>query len=155
MTAMGSAPGLHDEGKRENGNPLREADIRHLIKAFRESGCTSLSLSLGSCRLALHPRSARRDGGTGAEEEGAVLTAPSVGVFEPAPLSGGPVEAGTVLGSIRLVEGEVPVTASVTATVTARLAPAGAFVEYGQPLMTLRPEPDAAAGAKGRQGAVP
>ncbi|GIX12056.1 MAG: hypothetical protein KatS3mg118_0015 [Paracoccaceae bacterium] len=123
------------------GWPVAEEDIRQLIAAFRESGCAALELRLPGLRLALR---ARPSGGAGAAS---ILSAPSPGVFRPRVSAGMAVAAGAILAEIGRAESAVPLVAAEPGRVAELLAPAGAFVEYGQPLVAFAPGQAPATGA--------
>lgn len=74
-------------------------------------------------------------------EEPELLTifAPAVGVFHLAPRIGKQVQAGQIIGSIELMHVPNDLVSPVSGTIEAILADDGAGVEYGQPLMVIRP----------------
>ncbi|GAB3379670.1 acetyl-CoA carboxylase biotin carboxyl carrier protein [Amycolatopsis echigonensis] len=81
-------------------------------------------------------------------EGGHVITAPSVGVFWRAPEPGAPpfvevgskVAAGDTIGIVEVMKLMSNVTADVAGTVTAVHVENAGAVEYGTPLVTIRPE---------------
>lgn len=88
---------------------------------------------------------------------GATVDAPMVGVFYRAPAPGQPpfVEVGstvspeTTVGLIEAMKVFTAVPATCAGVVAEVLVESGAFVEFGQPLLRLRPGSDGAAGSGG------
>ena len=82
-----------------------------------------------------------------AEEEIECICAPAVGVFHlvrkgfphGAPRSGDQVQAGQIIGAIELMHVPNDLVSPVSGTIDSILADDGAGVEYGQPLMSIRP----------------
>jgi len=81
------------------------------------------------------------------EEELEYICAPAVGVFHlahrgfphGAPQSGDQVQAGQTIGSIELMHVPNDLVSPVSGTIDSILTDDGAGVEYGQPLMSIRP----------------
>lgn len=81
------------------------------------------------------------------ETEPVVLHAPAVGVFhlavrgfpQDSPHPGDQVQAGQVIGTIELMHVPSDLIAPVSGTIEGILTDDGAGVEYGQPLMVIRP----------------
>jgi len=81
------------------------------------------------------------------EEEPECICAPAVGVFHlasrgfprGAPRPGDQVQAGQIIGTIELMHVPNDLVSPVSGTIESILADDGAGVEYGQPLMSIRP----------------
>lgn len=81
------------------------------------------------------------------EEEIEYICAPAVGVFHLAhkgfphgePCPGDQVQAGQLIGTIELMHVPNDLVSPVSGTIDSILADDGAGVEYGQPLMSIRP----------------
>jgi len=81
------------------------------------------------------------------EEESECICAPAVGVFHLAsrgfprggPRPGDQVQAGQTIGSIELMHVPNDLVSPVSGTIESILADDGTGVEYGQPLMSIRP----------------
>ncbi|MGH8867500.1 MAG: acetyl-CoA carboxylase biotin carboxyl carrier protein, partial [Actinomycetes bacterium] len=94
------------------------------------------------------PSTAERRTAAVPEAELVTITAPVVGVFYRAPEPGAApftdvdahVEEGSTLGLVEVMKMFTSVTASVSGRVVDVLAANEEFVEFGQPLMTIRPE---------------
>ena len=89
---------------------------------------------------------------TAAASTGTAVTAPVLGAFYHAPRPGQPpyisvgckVEAGTTVGLIEAMKVYTAVSAGIAGTVVEIVAGDNAFVEYGETLMIIEPDPAAA-----------
>lgn len=69
------------------------------------------------------------------------VTAPSIGIFRSTAAPGDVVGPDDTVGLIEVSDVVRPVPAGVAGAIAAVLADDGAMVEYGDPLMTVTPEP--------------
>lgn len=127
-------------------------DVRQVLAAIDAAPLEELELEIGDLRLVVRKRAPgpvgvpdpRSRSPVGGEFE---LKAPAVGVFRRGALQdailfvepGAVVQAGETLALIEVVREAHPVRAPETVEVVAVLVADGDFVEYGQPLMILRP----------------
>ncbi len=126
---------------------LCEADVHAILDAFDRSGFITLSLRAGAAcvaatKAAVDQTATPQAMPTGDGDLEAIL-APSVGTLSLAggvARTGGYVEKGALLGVIRLLTTEVEVRSEVAGTVASIAVEDGTFVEYGQPLLRLRPD---------------
>ena len=120
-------------------------EIRALLREFNQSSWRDLFVRSGEWQVFL----ARTDGGPNPLNSGqwqetadapsmqsAIVTAPHVGIFAPVGEVGRNVAAGALVGTIRALDRETPVTAEAAGTV-GWLAADGEFVEYGARLVEI------------------
>ena len=126
-------------------------DVRQILAAIDAAPLEELELEIGDLRLVVRKRAPgpvgipepRRAPGWGEFE----LKAPAVGVFRRGALQdailfvepGAVVQAGETLALIEVIREAHPLPAPENVEVVAVLVADGDFVEYGQPLMILRP----------------
>ena len=138
---------------KDRARALSEADVLAVLNAFEGSDFATLTLRFDATRVAACKASARTEPSPtndGPASDGNIvdLPSPSVGTFMLAsdgPRPGDRIEEDCVLASIRLLTTEVEVRSEVGGTVAAHLVENGAFVEYGQPLVQLRPDAETSA----------
>jgi biotin carboxyl carrier protein len=113
---------------------------------MERSGLSCLEAEFGGLTIRVTRAAAAAPGddaasaGTGAEIGADVIAAPQVGLFRAAGLRvGSGVAAGAVIGRIDVLGDLHDVVAAQAGTVCALCAADGGFVEYGQPLLTIRP----------------
>lgn len=128
------------------------AHIRQIIGWMTEAGLTHLELNQPSCSLRLHSEPTRTTPlpaprATPQEEEAATtyVTATGVGEFQPVhPLRAAPeaeegtfVEAGSLVGYLRVGLLYQPLYATSTGRISEPLVPSGQPVDYSTPLFAL------------------
>jgi acetyl-CoA carboxylase biotin carboxyl carrier protein len=140
------------------------SDVEELLALMEQWGIGELHLSVEDATLDLVRATAQRVGGEaapvmtapapGAPEaveagiaELVTINAPVVGIFhlatrgfpQRAPHPGDSVQAGQNIGSIELMRIPTDLVSPVSGTIEGILVDDGAGVEYGQPLMVIRP----------------
>lgn len=105
---------------------------------MERSGLSCLEAEIGGLTISITRAAASASGDDAAPDE--VIAAPQVGIFRAAGLAiGHGVAAGAVVGRIDVLGDLHDVVAAQAGTVSALRAADGGFVEYGQPLLTIRP----------------
>jgi biotin carboxyl carrier protein len=121
-------------------------EVRQVLAAIDASPGEELELEVGELRVVV--RKGRHGSGRAAPSARAFeLTSPAVGIFRRAAVAdglafvgaGALTEPGEVLAAIEVLSEIEPVRAPGPVEVVSVLVPDGEFVEYGQPLMLLRP----------------
>lgn len=157
---MGEGEG---DGKRVEGPTPQEVEglVRSLIGMMRGGGMTELDLAFGgvSIRLRGSPTAFATDAGAPVmlpdgpglpvEPPGHLLTAPMIGTFYAAPSPGAPafvavgdaVAAGQTIGIIEAMKIMNEIPAERAGVVEEILVANGQPVEFGTPLLRLRPTP--------------
>lgn len=130
--------------KDEQAYSVTEADIQEIFQMFRGSGCRSLEVRIGTTRLSLRAPAANVDGEVEESCPFEEIPAPSVGLFyfKGSPASrieeGQLLTDGAIIGTIHSLENQVEVKAGQRGEMLRALVRDGEFVEYGQPLISVR-----------------
>ncbi|MHB0938249.1 MAG: acetyl-CoA carboxylase biotin carboxyl carrier protein [Armatimonadota bacterium] len=139
--------------------PIQVDDVEEILDLMEQWGIAEVHLNIeGDAldlvrRAAYVPAPAHAAPGAAAaavealEEESEYICAPAVGVFHLAhrgfphgePRPGDQVQAGQLIGTIELMHVPNDLVSPVSGTIESILADDGAGVEYGQPLMSIRP----------------
>lgn len=147
------------------GQQLTQEDVSEILRIVEEAHLDRFELMLGSVRISLHKQDRRQmavaealrempsRGAPRSDASPALLEmagrslrtvsvpSPHVGIFFrtlPFVRPGSRVDVDAVIGQISMLQGVVPVTASVRGIVSAVCVDDGAFVEYGQPLVRVQ-----------------
>jgi acetyl-CoA carboxylase biotin carboxyl carrier protein len=125
---------------------LTPEDLHGFLAAFEAGTWQEMTLSAGADRLHVSRRRERVvdrvNTGIASEAPPVPVIAPSIGLFRRTASPGEHVRAADSVGTVDVAGMLRPIPAGVDGTIDAVLADDGAMVEYGEPVVLVRPRTD-------------